>query len=143
LNSRARPTRTFSIFLTSLVWGGLLIACGEKQDHLITSPDHPQYVMFGTVSDDSTGDPYTEVQVDIIMTELYQGSFLMPKQTFTDSVGYYEMAGLYRARYTVMVQDTSDTLWIGEAGIIKYEDKQFNILITADTSAVPPDTTLK
>lgn len=99
--------------------------------------------MFGTVSDDSTGDPYTEVQVDIIMTELYQGSFLMPKQTFTDSVGYYEMAGLYRARYTVMVQDTSDTLWIGEAGIIKYEDKQFNILITADTSAVPPDTTLK
>lgn len=99
--------------------------------------------MFGTVTAESTGLPFEDAQVDIIMTELYQGEFVDPKRTFTDSIGYYEMAGLYRGRYTVMVQDTADTLFIGEAGIIKYEDKQFDIVILADTSTAPSDTTLK
>lgn len=124
----------------------ILLSCGEKQDHVIAPPAHPLYKMYGTVKEDSTLTPYVDVQVDVIMTELYQGEFLAPRRAYTDSSGYYEANDLYRARYTVLVKDPpdTDTLYIGEAGIIKYEDKQFNILILpADTLDVPADTTLK
>lgn len=124
----------------------LVLSCGEKQDHLISAPAHPLYKMYGTVTEDSTLLPYSDVQVDVIMTELYQGEFLDPRRTYTDSTGYYEVNDLYRARYTVLVKDppATDTLFIAEAGIIKYEDKQFDIIIVPlDTLDVPPDTTLK
>jgi len=69
------------------------------------------------------------------MTELYQGDFLDSMGTLTDQAGYYEIADLYRGRYDIMVMFGLDTAYLSEVGIIKYEDKTYDIVI------ITPDST--
>ncbi len=73
-------------------------------------------------------------EVSVTMTELYQGDFLDSMGTITDTAGYYEIQGLYRGRYDIMVMYEGDTLYFSEVGIIKYEDKIYDILIQPSDS---------
>lgn len=68
------------------------------------------------------------------MTELYQGEFMDSTGARTDDNGFYEIHGLYRGRFDIIVASDLDTLFVSEVGIIKYEDKVYDILVS------PPDT---
>ena len=112
-----------------------LASCWKKQDHTVTPPLHPVYTLSGIVSYEATGSPAAQAEVSVQMTELYQGDFVDSTGTTTDETGYYEIPNLYRGRYDILVKAGEDTLYLSEVGIIKYEDKVYNISIP------PPDTT--
>ena len=73
--------------------------------------------------------PVPEAMIRVTMTDLYQGEFLGPMETLTDSSGYYEFNELYRAQYEVRVTQRLTWLYDGQVGIIEYADKEFNISI--------------
>lgn len=112
----------------------LLTSCWKKQDIAINPPAHPVYTLSGTVTREVTGQAVVAAEVSVTMTELYQGEFLGSMGTITDQVGYYEISDLYRGRYDILVMSGPDTLYLSELGIIKYEDKVYNILIAAPDS---------
>ncbi|MCF7922773.1 MAG: carboxypeptidase-like regulatory domain-containing protein, partial [Candidatus Marinimicrobia bacterium] len=111
-----------------------LTSCWKKQDIAINPPLHPVYTLSGIVTHEATGEAVNEAEVSVTMTELYQGDFLDSMGTITDQAGYYEISGLYRGRYDILVMSGLDTLFLSELGIIKYEDKVYNILIAAPDS---------
>jgi len=113
----------------------LLTACWKKQDITTNPPVHPTYTLSGIVTSEDSGLPIVAAEVSVTMTELYQGEFLDSLGTLTDQSGFYEISDLYRGRYDVLVMEGQDTLYFSELGIIKYEDKVYNIVI------LPPDTT--
>lgn len=120
-----------TILITGLSVFGLivLVSCWDKQDIPVTPPSDPSYMIFGTVIRESTGLPVREANLKFTMTELYQGDFMEPVETMTDSSGYYEIRDLYRGRYAVRVTRGYDWLFDGEVGIIEYADKEYNIVI--------------
>jgi len=107
----------------------LLFSCWEDQKITVAPPAHPTYTLYGTVIRQETGLPIRQAMVRVSMIEVYQGDFLDPIETYTDSSGYYEIEGLYRAQYAIRVTHGYDWLFDGEIGIIQYEDKEYNILI--------------
>ena len=76
-----------------------------------------------------TSFPIHEAKIKVTMTDLYQGEFLDPVEAYTDSSGYYEINGLYRGRYAVRVTRGYDWLFDGEVGLIKYEDREYNLAL--------------
>jgi len=117
-----------------LVYLLLVNSCWEKQDHIVSPPEHPTYTLSGIVTHSETERVVTGAEVSVTMTELYQGSFLDSMGSITNSVGYYEINGLYRGRYDFLVKEGQDTLFISELGIINYADKIVDVIIA------PPDT---
>ncbi len=112
----------------------LFSSCWKKQDIAINPPDHPVYTLSGTVTYEDTSLPVVGGEVSVKMTELYQGDFLDSLGTITNQSGYYEIYELFRGRYDIMVMVGLDTLFLSEVGIIKYEDKEFNIIIAPDST---------
>lgn len=115
----------------------VVISCWKKQDHEITPPAHPDYKLSGTVTYEVNQLPAVGAEVSVAMTELYQGDVVDSAGSYTNESGHYTIGGLFRGRYDIMVKDGLDTLFMSEFGIIKYEDKQYDIVIA------PPDTTLE
>ena len=113
-----------------VLFSSLLFSCWREQEIVVAPPAHPTYTLYGTVIRQETGLPIRQAMVRASMTEVYQGEFLDPIETYTDSLGYYEIPGLYRAQYAIRVTHGYDWLFDGEIGIIQYEDKEYNILIT-------------
>jgi len=113
----------------------LLCGCWERQEHVVSPPSHPTYTLYGTVSRDGSDLPVAGVNISLIMTELYQGEFLDTLGTQTDTGGYYQINDLFRGRYDIHVVDEADSLFSGEVGIIKYEDKEYNIVIVFSDSS--------
>lgn len=123
-----------TVMMLSILTPLIFSACWDKQEHSIAPPEHPYYRLSGVVSFEATGLALSGGEVSVQMTELYQGDFLDSLGSLTDQSGYYEIHDLYRGRYDIMVKLDSDTLYKAEVGIIKYEDKEFNV------SIAPPDT---
>jgi len=107
----------------------ILNSCWEKQDIATNPPDHPTYKLYGIITRQASGMPVPEAMIRVTMTDLYQGEFLGPMETLTDSSGYYEFNELYRAQYEVRVTQRLTWLYDGQVGIIEYADKEFNISI--------------
>ncbi len=107
----------------------LLISCWKQQDIPVAPPDYPSYLLFGTLTWEDTEPPIPirGATIRVTMTEVYQGEFLDPIEVETDSLGKYEIQGLYRARYTVRVTRGLEWLYDGEVGIIQYEDKEYSL----------------
>ncbi len=108
-------------------------SCWEKQDHLVSAPEHPTYKPSGTVSHLETELPVIGAEVSVTMTEVYQGSFLDSMGTITNSEGFYEINDLYRGRYDFLIKVGLDTLYKSEIGLINYADK------IVDVRIAPPD----
>lgn len=122
------------MFLVTIL---MLNSCWKKQDISTNPPAHPVYTLSGTVSYEDTGLPVIAKEVSVTMTELYQGDFLDSLGTLTDQTGHYEIVDLYRGRYDIMVMSGLDTMYLSEVGIIKYEDKTYDIIIlTPDSTEV-------
>jgi len=114
----------------------ILTNCWERQTIAVAPPTDPFYRLYGTVIRQETGLPVRDAKVKVTMTELYQGEYLEPQISYTDSSGYYEFEGLYRARYAVRVTKGYDWLFDGEVGLIEYADKKYNIVIvTPETNS--------
>lgn len=107
----------------------LFVSCWEKQNLAVEPPAHPTYMLYGHITHQSSGMPVIEAMIRVTMGDLYQGEYLEPVETRTDSSGYYEFNGLYRAQYYVRVTQRLTWLYDGEVGIIEYADKEFNISI--------------
>ncbi len=118
-----------TLLLLSAMLSLTLFSCWEKQGLAVEPPEHPSYKLYGVIIRQSTGMPIPEAMIRVSMAELYQGEYLEPIETITDSSGYYEFAELYRAQYNVRVTQRLTWLYDGQVGIIEYADKEYNILI--------------
>jgi len=124
------PSKIKTAGLVLLTTLSLLFAsCWQKQNLAVEPPAHPTYKLYGFVTHQSSGVPVREAMIRVTMGDLYQGEYLEPIETHTDSSGYYEFNGLYRAQYYVRVTQRLTWLYDGEVGIIEYADKEFNISI--------------
>jgi len=121
------------LLLLMIVLSLTLFSCWEKQGLPVEPPAHPTYKLFGIITRQSTDLPVPEAMIRITMLELYQGEFLGPIETITDSSGYYEFNELYRAKYEIRITQRLTWLYDGEVGIIEYADKEFNIIIPEPT----------
>jgi len=110
-----------------------LLSCWEKQGIAVEPPAHPTYKLYGIITRASTGMPVPEAMIRVTMGDLYQGEYLEPMETITDSSGYYEFAELYRAQYDIRVTQRLTWLYDGEVGMIEYADKEHNISIPEPT----------
>ena len=119
-----------NILLLLIILSMALHSCWDKQGLTVDPPAHPTYKLYGPITRQSTGMPVPEAMIRVTMTELYQGEYLGPLETLTDSSGYYEFNELYRAQYDVRITQRLIWLYDGAVGIIEYADKEHNIRIT-------------
>ena len=130
VQSESSPARAKAIKLACLILiSTLLGACWEKQELNVEPPVHPEYTLYGEVSYASTDLPVKDAMIRASMVEVYQGEYLEPVETLTDSLGHYEFTALYRGRYEIRVTKRLEWLFDGEVGIIEYADKEYNISI--------------
>ncbi len=115
--------------MTPLILVAMLFSCWEKQDLSVEPPAHPMYRLYGVITLESTGRPVPEAMIRVTMVDLYQGEYLPPMETMTDSLGQYEFPALYRAQYNVRITQRLTWLFDGQVGIIEYADKEYNIII--------------
>ena len=109
--------------------GLLFNSCWNEQNLPVAPPAHPVYSLYGTITKADSGFPLRDAMVRVTMVELYQGEYLDPVETFTDSLGFYRFTGLYRAQYDLRITHRHDWLYDGSVGLIEYSDKEFNIRI--------------
>ncbi len=101
-------------------------SCFNKQDHDITKPNVPEYILSGSTLDYVTGEPVSNTQIRVQgVAMLYDISF--PTQTITsDSVGNYIIDPVYPGSYTIQIIK-DDCLLKPQNIQIGHEDREFSL----------------
>ncbi|MFQ6617986.1 MAG: hypothetical protein ACE5QV_04780 [Fidelibacterota bacterium] len=124
------------VFIRGFFFAGLIsilmllsFSCWERQKHEISAPEIPAFMLFGYVRDIDSGLPLDGIKVALTMEESYDGGIFDASFTFTDSSGYYEFNQVYRGRYNIKAFRDVFPVYNKSAGVINYEDMQFDLEI--------------
>lgn len=107
----------------------LFNSCWKKQDIDINGPDMPTYELYGVVNFLAEDTPVVGLDVSVTQIEVYQGEYLEPMFTETNSIGEYSFPELYRGRYRLRLTQENLIIYERDVGLINFDDREYNIEI--------------
>jgi len=117
-----RPALLIPIMITLLI-----VSCWDRQDIDVNQVEMPQYELFGKITYVDEEQGISELIIDLVHLEVYQGELLEPRTVMTDSVGGYSLPDLYRGRYHIVVTQQGLKLFDQDVGMINFDNKEYNI----------------
>ncbi len=101
-----------------------LFNCFNHQDHQVTRPEVPRYVLTGTTIDYTTGLPLANVPLKITAGMLVYDVRFNSQTLQSDSSGFFSISPVYPGNYTLYAQKNG--CWLqGSKLEIQHEDRDF------------------
>ncbi|NQV15830.1 LysR family transcriptional regulator [bacterium] len=117
-----RSIVVLTIFLT-------LNSCWKKQNIEIAGPEMPSYELYGRVNYEEENVTVAALDISLTQMEVYQGEYLAPMFSVTDSAGEYSFPSLFRGRYRLRLTQDGLVIYEKDVGLINFDDREYNIEI--------------